>query len=570
MPKNIRSCFQLTCVLILAVSLTILFARHAATRGLEGEAWAIKGGTVVTVSGTTIPEGVVVIRNGLIVEVGANISIPGDARIVDATGMMIYPGLIDADTSYGLRPPATPAARGGGAPADPAQAFLARMMAPPSREGLEPEVMVADQLQINAQTFDQQRAAGITTAVTNLRTGIFRGQSVLLNLGAEEPEKLILKSPVSLGIGFSGARGGYPNSLMGTFAFLRQHFLDARHYREEWARYEKSPRGMTRPEVNKSLASLQPFINGEMPVVFDVSSVREIRRAISLAEEFNLKYLLSGCTQAYAVPELLRDKNATVLLSLSFPQKPLGLDDPESESLSVLRERAEAPKAAAALHKAGVRFAFTSGTLTRPQDYIRNAARAIEAGLPKDEALKALTIYPAQILGVAEQLGSLEKGKIANIILTSGDLFARETKIKHVFVDGQYFEIREAEQPRPAGGPLAGRGGGRGPGREAAPAAASAAGTWALKVNSPQGEMPGTLTLTQNGSSLSGELVTQLGTVPVTGKINGSEITFDYKINMQGQEIPVTATGKVDGNSLTGAMNAMGQSFDYTGSRNPR
>ncbi|MEK7833976.1 MAG: hypothetical protein AAB401_23005, partial [Acidobacteriota bacterium] len=244
-----------------------------------------------------------------------------------------------------------------------------------------PEVTAVDQLQVAETTFDSQRAAGITTALTAPRTGVFQGQSAIINLGTDAAEKLILKAPASLNVGLGGGRGfggggGYPNSAMGVLAFLRQSLLDAQHYREEWNRYNQNPRGTQRPQVNKSLAALQPAINGQMPVVFSVGNVREMERAVSMAEEFGLKYLLSGAAQSYQNADYLKSKGATVLLSLSFPQKPAGLEDPESESLRTLRERADAPKAAAALQKAGVRFAFTSGTLTRPADFVANAARA--------------------------------------------------------------------------------------------------------------------------------------------------------------------------------------------------
>ena len=570
----IRRFFRFACSVTLALSLIVPFtARRAETRTTEGEAYAIRGGTVVTVTGATIPNGTVVIRDGLIAAVGGDVAIPGDARVIDASGMMVYPGLIDAYTNYGLKPSEQPPRGPGAGGGDPTQAFIALLNAPPSSVGLLPEASVIDQLQVTAETFDQQRAAGITAALTGLRDGVFRGQSAFINLGSDSAEKLILKAPASLNVAFSTTRGGYPNSLMGVFSFLRQSLLDAQHYREEWARYNKAPRGMSRPVVNKSLAALQPVINGELPVILNAASVREIKRAVGLAEEFNLKYLLAGATQSYALADWLKQKNATVLLSLSYPQKPAGLDDPEAESLRVLRERADAPKAAAALYKAGVKFAFTSGTLTRPQDFVTNAARAIEAGLPKEEALKALTIYPAQIFGVAEQLGSLEKGKIANVVITSGDLFSRDTKVKHVFVDGKYFVVKAPEPPSRPGGPMAerrGGGGGDPTGEAVAPAAVSVAGAWAINVNSPQGALPGTLTLKQDGDTLSGEISTPFGTVPLTGKIKGGDITFDYKVNMQGQELPINATGKIEGNSLTGSMSAMGQSFDFSGTRKPQ
>lgn len=581
--KQHKRLLSFICTLALVVGANAALSTQFLTASAyEGEAYAIRGATIVTVTGATIAKGNVVIRNGLIVAVGADAAIPADAKVIEGTGMTVYPGLFDAYTSLGIPAPTTPDAggrRGGaGAPAaDPMMAFLMQMSAPPSTAGLLPEVTVAEQLQVAADTFDQQRSAGITTALTAPRAGIYQGQSALINLGAESAEKLIIKSPVTLNIAFGSARGGYPNSLMGTFAFLRQSLLDAQHYREEWARYNKSPRGAQRPAVNKSLAALQPVINGEMPVILSASSEREIKRAIGLAEEFKLKYMLAGATQSYLLADFLKTKNATVLLSLAYPQRPQ-LDDPEDEALRTIKDRAEAPKAAAALHKAGVRFAFTSGTLTRPADYLSNATRAIEAGLPKDAALKAMTINAAEIFGVAEQLGSIEKGKIANLVLASGDLFAKDTKIKHVFVDGKPFEIKAAEPVR-AGGPggrgPGGPGGGRGPGggammADAGASAMSAAGVWMLTINSPMGALPSTLTLRQEGTNLTGDVNSQFGTSPLSDvKQTGNEVKFTYSVNVQGQQFTVNATGKITGANISGSMSAGDQTFDFSGTKKP-
>ncbi|MFN0112708.1 MAG: amidohydrolase family protein [Blastocatellia bacterium] len=592
MKRN--SLFAFACVAALTVA--VFFAARTGSAQSQGEAYAIRGGTVVTVTGAVIQKGTIVVRNGLIQAVGADVPIPGDARIVDATGMTVYPGLIDSHTAYGVRqdaPPAVGGGRGGGAPgADPSQFILAQLAAQsaqPSGAGLLPEVSVVDQLQpVTETSFDSARAAGFTTALTAPRSGVFQGQSAIINLGTDAAEKLILKAPVTMNATLGSGRGfggSYPGSPMGVIAFLRQSFLDAQHYRDEWSRYNKNPRGAQRPQVNKSLAALQPVINGEMPLVITANSQREIERAVALADEFKLKLYVSGATQSYMNADWLKSKGVTVLLSLSYPQKPAGLEDPESESLRTLRERADAPKAAGALHKAGVRFAFTSGTLARPTDFIANAARAIEAGLSKDEALKAMTLYPAQLFGLGEQLGSIEKGKIANLIVTSGDIFAKDTKVKHVFVDGKYFEIK-AEAPQrpggfggPGGGAPAGRPGGRGAGAPSETSTASssggaglAAGSWTLTVASPRGEMKMTANLQQNGEAITGELNLQFGAAPITkGSIKGNEIELEYTISTpNGQTMNGALKGKIDGSSISGQMGMMGRNSDFTGSKTPK
>jgi imidazolonepropionase-like amidohydrolase len=574
---------------ILALTLVLIGAASIAAslfgaRAFEGETYALRGGTIVTVTGATITNGTLVIRNGLIADIGQGIAIPGDASVIDATGMTIYPGLFDSLTSLGIpQPTPTPGQGGGGGGGGGRQAQLAQLAAQAGSDtaqpppGLEAAVTAASQLRVTAETFDQQRSAGITTALTAPRAGVYQGQSALINLGGDSPEKLILKSPATLNVGFQNARfGTYPGSLMGIFAFLRQSLFDAQHYRDEWARYKTSKRGMARPQVDSSLAALQPVINGELPVVFQANTEREIKRAVALGEEFKLKFMIAGASESYDCADFLKQKKATVLLSLNFPQRPAGLEDPESESLRVLRMRADAPKAAAALNKAGVRFAFESGYLARPHDLIANAARAIEAGLPRDVALKALTIYPAEIFGVSEQLGSLDKGKIANVVVTSGDIFDGNTRVKYVFVDGRQYEVKAPD----AAAAAAGRGGAGGrPGGRGAPASAnteaapamSVAGVWTLNVEAPDGAHSSTLNLNQDGTVLSGDIATPMGNATIgAGRLTGNEITLEFSLTIEGQPTPVSLKGTIQGNALQGTVAAGGQNFPVTGTRAPR
>jgi hypothetical protein len=310
---------------------------------------------------------------------------------------------------------------------------------------------------------------------------------------------------------------------------------------------------------------LQPVIKGEMPVAFAANSEREIKRAIGLGEEFGLKFVIAGGLQSYQIADLLKQKKVSVLLSLNYPQRPANLEDPESEPLRVLRERAAAPTSAAALYKAGVRFAFQSGYLSKPSDYIANAAKAIEAGLPKDEAVKAMTIYPAEIFGVAEQLGSIEKGKIANIIVTSGDLFDRRSQVKHVFVDGKPYEVKAPALAGPGG-----RSGGRGGRPGAAGATVSVAGSWAITSESPQGPIQLTFNLKQEDATIGGEVASPFGTFPLSGTLSGNELSFAFTAKIQNQEVAVTGKGAIDGNSIRGTISAMGMDSGFSGTRTPR
>lgn len=410
--------------------------------------YAIKDARVVTVTNGTLAKGTVVVRDGLIEAVGERVDIPADAWIIDGGGLTVYPGLIDAHTDVAMEPPPSPAQpgrqrAGGGAPQPQTPA------APAIKLGQNANRLAADQLRPDESKLDKVRAVGITTALTAPRTGTIQGQSALINLAGEKPAKLIVKSPVALHAKLSQDENfrTYPGSLMGVISYLRQTLLDAQHYALEQERYKRIQRGVSRPEPDPTMDALQPILAGQLPVVFMADEAKEIQRIIKLAEEFNLKPVVSGASEGYAVAGLLRDKQIPVLVSLNFPTQPRDADPEADVPLRVLRRRADAPKTPAALHQAGVKFAFTSGFMSEPKDFIKNAAKAIEAGLPEEAAVRALTINAAEIFGVAEQLGSIEAGKIANLVVTDGDLFNEKTKVKHLFIDGREIELKETKEP---------------------------------------------------------------------------------------------------------------------------
>lgn len=546
---------------ILSWGLLLLVMLRPIPASSDGPAvYAIKDARIVTVSGPTIEKGTIVFRDGLITAVGTNVPIPADARVIEGAGLTVYPGLIDAYTDLGLPSAPQPqvAARPG---AGPPTAQAATQPSPPPHT--QPEFVAARRLETGGARLESARNAGITTALTIPRTGIFIGQSALINLAGETPQKMVVKSPVALHIGFSttgGFGGGFPNSLMGVFAHIRQTLLDAQHYRAQWERYRRNPRGMQRPEYNDTLEALQPVVTGQLPVIFLANSDREIRRVIQLAEEFRLTSIVSGAIEAYRCAELLAEKKVPVLLSVNFPQRPREADPEADEPLRALRLRAEAPTAAAALHRAGVLFAFHSGYLQNPRDYVRNVAKAIAAGLPKEAALRALTLNAAHIFGVAEQLGSLDVGKIANLVVTDGDLFDERTRIKHLFIDGREVELRQ-EPERPTG-PPAGE-----PRR-----AVDVGGTWTITVDSPQGAIPVTLQLQQEGATISGTVTSPFGQTPVArGTLSGDQVELTVNATIQGNQLVVTFSGRVDGDRISGMVTVEGQgSFTFSGTRSPR
>ena len=525
------------------------------------DAFAIKDARIVTGPGKTIAKGTVVFRRGLITDVGESVKIPADARVIDGAGMTVYPGLIDGYTSLGLTAPAQtqpPAGGGGGG----RQTAAAATPPPPEARLGDPSLAAADQVKPGT-SFEDPRSVGVTSALSSPRQGIFAGQSALINLAGDESSKLVLRAPVALTVQFSGGGGfggGYPGSLMGTVSYIRQSFHDAIRYRDEVERYNRVKRGVNRPEHDKRLAALQPALRGELPVLFVANSDGDIRRALMIAEEFKLKPMIAGAMYGYRVADMLKSKGVPVILSVDFPRRAADLPDDEEETLRVLRQRAETPRGAARLAQAGVKFAFSSGSL-RPQDFIANVQKAVENGLSKDDALRALTINAAEIFGASEQLGTIEVGKIANLVVASGDILARDAKVRHVFIDGDQIELKKPEAT-PA------RGGGR-PGGPASGSAVDPSGTWSVVVQSPQGDINAQLTLTKDGDQIGGSLSSSTGTVAIkTGRLTGNQIRLTGTIEAGGQSIDAIITGTIDGDSIRGTivMGAMG-SFEFTGTR---
>jgi imidazolonepropionase-like amidohydrolase len=438
--------------------------------------YAITNAKLVPVSAPVIEKGTIVIRDGLIAALGANVAVPADARVVDGTGLTVYPGLFDAFGSIGI---ASAPAAGGGARGGGGAAALAALAAPAATgrsgngstvdqpRGVEPELSAAEQVKIDEDALDGPRSAGIASALTVSSTGIFQGSSALINLAGPSAASMIVKPNVAQHISFSSGRGfggGYPGSLMGVFAVLRQELLDAQRYRELKAAYAKNPKNMHRVEFDPSHEALLPALAGQQPVIMIANSEREIERALDLGKEFGLKVFIAGGSEAYLVANRLKAENVPVLLSINFPRRTLApVADAEPEPLRTLRERVEAPKGAGRLAAAGVKFAFQSGGLTTWSDFDTNIQRAVEGGLAPDLAIKAVTWAPAELFGVSDRLGSLEVGKIANLTVTKGDLTDKAAKINSLYVDGRPVALHPAL-------PAAGAGGrGAGPGAAASP-----------------------------------------------------------------------------------------------------
>lgn len=421
---------------ILAAALTFIVT----TAGAEVKpAYALVNCRIVPVSGPPIDRGTILIRDGLIEALGPadKIIVPADARVIEADGLNAYPGLISAHSNLFLEIKEPEQPQG--------QTEFFSSSAQPSEPQEFPELQIFKEIKPKKQTVESWHKAGLTTVVVAPNRGIFQGQSVILNLNGDRANQMVLIQPWALHINFTTERGIYPSSLMGTVAFIRQKFYDTLHYALHQKKYLSSPRFIKRPEYDPFLEALIPFVVDKKPVVFQCNNQEDIKRALRLAEEFKLKAILSGCNEAWRAADHLKKAGIPLLVTLDFRPPVASLYSQQGEAV---RKRAEAeiyPANPSSLLKENISFALTGFGLSE-SGFIKNLQTAIKAGLPAEAALRSLTIEPARILGLDRQLGTLEPGKIANLILTRGELFAEKTKVVKVLVDGILFNYEEKGQ----------------------------------------------------------------------------------------------------------------------------
>ena len=489
MNSRVHHACVFTVAMVAMVATTVPFLRVSGQMPVRAPRYAITNTRIVTAAGPVIDRGTVVMREGIIEEVGAAVTAPADALTVDGTGLVVYPGMIDMSNSSVVEvrttttaaPPAAAAAAGrggrGAAVATPDAITWADQEREARARYLRPDVDAASLVELDGDDVRRLAAAGITSALAVPPQGIIRGQSALVNLTAPpDPAEtsalatyrrgvVVVRSPVAQHVVFAtagqagGGGGGYPGALLGVIAFARQSFYDAQWQKEARAFAERN-KGSVVGGFEPALDALAPALDRKVPVAFDASEQREILRALAFAKEFNLDPIIVGGAEAGSVIDDLKAAKAAVIVSANFQAAGgaagrggggggRGGGDVDTP-LRITRMRQNAAKVPAALEKAGIPFAFTIGGLQAPGEFVRSVARTVrEGGLPEDAALKALTINAARLAGAGERLGTIEKGKMANVIVTDGNLFDT-SRIRHVFVAGWPVDLEAATQP-PAG-----------------------------------------------------------------------------------------------------------------------
>ena len=391
---------------------------------------AIVGATVVTAPGTRIEDASLIIRDGVIEAVGRNLAIPPEARVWSAKGLTVYPGLIDAAVLVELEGGAA-----GGAGAH-------------WNDRVHPEVEMADQPAPPAALRKALRELGFTAAAVYPADGIFRGSGAVVALADEDDHVLAYRPRAAMAVGFDRGGEGYPRSLMGVIALIRQTLYDARWHAAVRRVWSDNPQGHEPPIRADALVALWEVTEGRQPVLFDVIDEHYALRAARIARAFDLEALLLGSGYEFRRLEEIKATGLPIIVPLDFPDRPAVASLPEAErvTLRTMMTWEQAPTNVRRLIDADVTVALTTHRLEKRGDFPAALQRAIQHGLDEEDALAALTTTPARLLRLGHLLGTIEAGKVANLVVVEGSLFERKPKVRDTWINGRRYEIsREPE-----------------------------------------------------------------------------------------------------------------------------
>jgi len=487
---------------------------------------ALENVRVVSSPGAVSESATVLIRDGLIEAVGTNVAVPvGADRMDGGDTLTVYAGFIDGLSHVGVRE------------ADDEDGDVEdRGNPPPARAGIQPNRDVRAFLDPEDSTIRQLREQGFTAAHVMPIGRMLPGTGAVILLGGDDPDTMVLRGETAQLAQIESASGVFPSNDMAVIAQFRETFREAERRRALEEQYAANPSGMERPSHDPVHRALFPVLSGSLPVFFHTENALDLHRVLALHDELGFPLVLTGLAQSFDALEALRAADVPLYLTLDLPeateedagedaeQGPTPYDpdlrtrthtdvEAEEENLKArLREvQQQYERTAALLHEEGFSFAFTTKDVAAG-DVLAHIRRIVGAGLPADVALAALTTRPAERLGVDRQVGTVASGKIANLIVATGDLFDEDTDIRTVFVDGETYDVSAA----PAAGD----------------AEVNPAGTWALTISSPEGNVDATVQLDGSPEALNGTITVEMVSSDPTPlddiQIDGNILTFAF------------------------------------------
>ncbi len=533
--------------------------------------YAITNVNVIQAPGKKIDMATVLIKDGLIVSMGKSISIPADAIVIKADSMYLYAGFIDGLSRTGVARPKEDASRD--RVKDPGNPT-------PERAGITPQNDVRYALNPADKSIEDLRNIGFTVAQVAPYGNLLPGQSSIVLLSGKSIDQMVLVSNASLYSELSGANNVYPNTIMAVMAKWRELYRQAVQAKSYQNLYASNRNRLERPATDRVLEAFYPVIDQKIPVVFKAEKMLETHRILNLKNDLGFALTLGEVKEGWPMINKIKASGAKVFLSLDLPEevkkddkkapkksdttktkepaKPKSAMDLEKETLEKRKAEAIAnyTSQATAFAKAGVPFGFSTLT-AKPKDIPANLRRMIGAGLSEDAALAALTTTPAQLLGLSDRLGTVEPGKMANLVISDKSYFHEKAKVRYVFVDGTMYkmDVKEEKKSDPN-------------------AKVEIEGSWSTVTQTPQGNTDGKVTFKKDGSGYKGTVSGGRLPSPIdmtSVSLEGNKLSYSYALSFGGNSIKVDVDVTVDGDSFKGSASIGPRgSFSIEGTKTPK
>lgn len=523
--------------------------------------YVIKNATIMQSPDQTINRGAVIIKNGIIQAVGSNDSFPAEARIIDADSMYVYAGFIDGLSHVGVPEPAKEKREKIKDPGNP----------PNDVAGIEPQRDVRQMLNATDESIEDLRKLGFTVAHVVPRGRMLPGRGAIIFLTGRNADDMVYRDEVSLFSQLKGAAGIYPNTVIAVMAKYRELYRQATEAQAYHERYSQDAVGMVRPTSNSVLQAFYPVMNEKIPVAFKAESVLDIQRVLTLQRDLGFRLLIGEIKEGWDLTEKLTASGAKLFLSLDLPEMeeddvPDSLSTVEKEKTEVTeeQEKLQARKDSmimkyyaqpALFSSTGIKFGFS--TLESKSKDIKNVlTKLVEHGLTEKAALAALTTVPAELLGLSSTLGTVEQGKIANLVISDKPYFNKASKVRYVFVDGKMFDYKEEQEDLDKGEDV------------------DVSGTWTYTSETPQGVSTGDIVIRGEPGDFSGTISTSLtgDTADLLAiEVDGNELTFSFELVISGETVVLEALLVIDGDKFKGVVTAGSEgSYPIEGEKTPK
>ncbi len=562
-------------LIILMLFSCTLFAQEEKELRPVSRTYAITNVNVVQAPGKKIDLATVLIKDGLIVSVGKGITIPSDAIVIKADSMYVYAGFIDGLSRVGVARPKEESNRERiKDPGNPS----------PERAGITPQNDVRYSLNPTDKSVEDLRNMGFTVAQVAPYGNLLPGQSSIVLLGGKSIDQMVLLNNSALYSELSGANNVYPNTIMAVMAKWRELYRQASQAKSYQNLYASNRNGLERPATDRVLEAFYPVIDQKIPVLFKSEKMLEAHRILKLKSDLGFALTLADLKEGWPMANKIKASGAKVFLSLDLPEeikkeekkddkkadkkadstkakevaKPKSATDLEKEALEKRKAEAVAnyTSQASAFAKAGVPFGFSTLSV-KAKDIPANLRRMISAGLSEDVALAALTTTPAQLLGLSDRMGTIESGKMANLVISDKSYFHEKAKVRYVFVDGALYKMDVKEE------------------KKADPnAKVDIEGSWSTITQTPQGNNEGKATFKKDGSGYKGTVSGGRLPAPVdmtSVTLEGNKLSYSYALSFGGNSIKIDVEVTVEGDTFKGSASIGPRgSFSIEGTKNPK